>query len=303
MGGMGNMFNPRVGSMPLTASYRASWFPDEPVRNQGTNLGYFRQDLSASAPLWQDSRNEWSVHLNLREETFHTGAILPNTNQPFPNDLWDVRLGTGYRYLFDNGWIMGGNVSIGSASDQPFHSINEMTASVNAFLRVPSGDHNAWMFSLAYSPTSQLAFPIPGVAFLWAPDPSFQALLGVPTSLTWRPIEDLTLQFNYMLLTTVNARATYRLLPGLRAYVAFAMNNESYFRVGRVDVKDRLFYYDDRVFGGLVLVLGQNMSLDLSGGYVFNRYYFEGHGLQDDGFNRIDVGDGPYLGLQFQVRY
>jgi hypothetical protein len=302
-GGMGNLSNPHVGSMPIMVSYRSSWFPDEPVRNQGASLGYFRQDLAVSAPIWQNASDEWSINANVRQETFNTGAVFPNTLEPFPNDLWEVALGTGYRHQFDNGWILGGHIAVGSASDQPFSGIKEMTASANASLRVPVGETNAWLFSLSYSPTSQLSFPIPGVAFLWNPNPSFQAVLGVPLSLTWKPTTELTLQFNYMLLTNVNARATYRLLPWLRAYAAFTMENESYFPSERVDTRDRLFYYDNRVFGGMMFVVGPRMSVDLSSGYVFNRFYFEGHGLQDSGFNRVDVGDGPYVGLQFQVRY
>jgi hypothetical protein len=108
MGGMGNMFNPRLGSMPIMVSYRSSWYPDEPVRDQGTNLGYLRQDFAVSAPIWQNHTDEWSMNAFVRQETFNTGAILPTPNEPFPNDLWDVRLGTAYRHLFDNGWILGG---------------------------------------------------------------------------------------------------------------------------------------------------------------------------------------------------
>jgi hypothetical protein len=50
-------------------------------------------------------------------------------------------------------------------------------------------------------------------------------------------------------------------------------------------------------------VVGPGMSVDLSSGYVFDRYFFEGHGLNNRNFNRVDVGDGPYVGLQFQLRY
>jgi hypothetical protein len=81
------------------------------------------------------------------------------------------------------------------------------------------------------------------------------------------------------------------------------MENESYFRAERVDENDRFFYYDNRAYGGLTFVLGPHMSLDLSSGYVFNRFYFEGQGLQDSDYNRVDVEPGPYAALQIQVRY
>ena len=81
------------------------------------------------------------------------------------------------------------------------------------------------------------------------------------------------------------------------------MDNESYFRVGREDDRDRFFYYEDRVSGGLQYVLGPQATLDLSGGYAFDRYYFEGQHLSDSQNNRIDVGDAPYLSLKLQFRY
>jgi hypothetical protein len=107
------------------------------VTGQPTFLGYERNDLTALAPIWQNPKNEWSVTTNIHAEIFHTNAILPDTKEPFPNDLWNVHFGTNYRHLFDNGWIGGGSVSIGSASDKPFATIHEMVVGATAFARVP----------------------------------------------------------------------------------------------------------------------------------------------------------------------
>jgi hypothetical protein len=150
-GGFSPFFNPAVGHAPFRADYRATWFPDEPVAGQPTHLGYVEQNLSFSFPLWQDATDELSAAVHVCNELFDTHAILPDTLQPFPEELWNIHLSTTYRHLFDNGWIGGGTVSVGSASDKPFDSIKEMTAGINAFLRVPQGEHNAWLFSLAYS--------------------------------------------------------------------------------------------------------------------------------------------------------
>jgi hypothetical protein len=303
-GGLGSLFSPTLGNMPLRASLGFTWYPEERVANQPTNLGYYREDFSISAPIWQDTRNEWSLSTAVRAEEFHTGAILPNTLQPFPDQLVDVRFGTSYRHQFENDWIAGIGGSFGSASDQPFHSVNELTGSLNAFLRVPQGDRNAFLFTISYSTNSEVNFPIPGVAYLWVPSDYFQAVIGFPfASVTYRPTDDLTLSLSYALLTTVHARATYRLAPRLRVYAAFDMENESYFRVGREDDRDRFFYYDDRASAGLLYTLGPNASLDLSGGYAFNRYYFEGQTLSDSQNNRIDVDAGPYLSIKLLIRY
>jgi hypothetical protein len=301
--GFSPLFNPAVGHALLRADYRVTWFPDEPVSGQPTNLGYVENAFGLSFPIWQDGPDEWTASARVRDEIFHTHAVLLNTGQPFPDDLWNIHLGTTYRHLFDNGWIAGGSVSVGSASDQPFHSINEMTAGINAFLRVPQGEHNAWLFSVNYSPTSELGFPLPGVAFIWQPSEYLCANIGLPFQLIVRPTDDLTLDFSYMLLRTVHARATYRLGPFLQVYGGFDWQNESYFLADRLDERDRFFYYDKRLAGGLRANLGKHASVDLSSGYVFDRFYFQGHSYSDRNNDRIDVGNGPFLSLQLQSRW
>ena len=59
-----------------------------------------------------------------------------------------------------------------------------MNVSMNGMLRIPQGEHNAWLFTLMYSPTSQLNFPIPGVAYSWNPSPQFHANIGLPLQMT-----------------------------------------------------------------------------------------------------------------------
>ena len=75
-----------------------------------------------------------SASIRVRDEMFHADAVIPGTMQLFPQELWNVSLGTSYRHLFDNGWTAGGGVSVGSASDRPFDAIRDMTVGVNGFL-------------------------------------------------------------------------------------------------------------------------------------------------------------------------
>ncbi len=296
--------NGQIGHFPLfRADFRETWLPAEGVSGQPTSLSSFRQDLSVAFPLYQDSENEWTSSLGTRWEAFSTHAILPNTGQPFPDDLWNLRAGTTYRHLFDNGWIAGGTVTVGSASDKPFHGIDEMTAGLNAFLRIPSCERNAWLFTLSYSPTSELGFPIPGVAYSWNPSDRFHMNVGLPLSVMYRPIDTVTIDLSYMLIRTVHSRVTYRPVPKFGLYAGFDWNNESYFLADRPDVNDRFFYYEKRLTAGAQYRFCKWASVDFSTGYVFDRFYFEGQHYTDKDFNRLDVGSGPFASMQFQVRW
>jgi hypothetical protein len=239
----------------------------------------------------------------LRAELFQTHAILPDTLQPFPEDLWVIRFGTTFRHLFDNGWIAGGGLNFGSASDRPFHSIDEMTGGVNLFLRVPQGEHNAWLFTLSYNATGELAFPLPGVAFLWQPSDCLRVNVGLPFQLWYRPWDDWTFDLSYVLLRTVHARTTYHLCKPVYVYAGYDWDNESYFLVDRPDVHDRFFYYEQRLSAGVRGRLFGWARYDLSGGFVFDRSFFESKNSSSQNFNRVDVGDAPMLSLRLGVQY
>ena len=209
VGGRGDLFRAMWGPPKTRLGYKAIWFPEEDVIQQATHFGYVDQGVSFSAPLWHNDVNVWSFNLGVRSEIFSTDAILPDTHQPFPVELWNIRFGTSFRHDFANGWSEVSSVSLGSASDKPFAPTDRVTVGFNEILRVPQGDHNAWLFSLSYSNNSQLDFPIPGVAYLYQPSDTFRATVGVPFSLMWRPREDVIVDASYSLIRQVHARVTY----------------------------------------------------------------------------------------------
>jgi hypothetical protein len=142
-----------------------------------------------------------------------------------------------------------------------------MTAGINGFLRIPSGEHNAWLFSLSYSPTNQLPYPIPTVAYVWQPSEFFRMNVGLPFMLMWRPTEDCTLDISYMLLTTLHARISYRLSQQASVYLAYTSESEAYLLADRINNNDRFFNVDQRASTGVKLFLTKKASLDFSGGY------------------------------------
>ncbi|MDB5311131.1 MAG: hypothetical protein JWO38_5333 [Gemmataceae bacterium] len=302
MGAAGFLAGPPV---PF-ASYRATWYPDQPVSGQGTKLGYLQEDFLASAPVFLTKTDQLTVRASVRNEAFNTGAVLPDSARAFPDALWNVQTGLNYTHRFDNNWVAGGMLNLGSASDKPFHSIDEMTIGGGGFLRVPSGDRNAWLFTLSYSPTGQIAFPVPGVAYFYQPSDRFYATIGLPLQINYRPIDDLMLDFSYMLLTNMHAGATYRvssISPRLFLHGGFDWKNESYFLADRTDRQERLFYYDKTLSAGTRYNFNRSMFLDLTCGYAFDRYYFTGRSLSDSHHDRVDVGAGPFAAIQFQGRW
>jgi hypothetical protein len=286
--------------------YKALWLPNQPVTNQAAHLEMEQQDLSLAVPIWKSGPDGLMFSTRVRWETFQTDVILPDSGRPFPADLWNVSFGTTYFHRFDSGNVGGVSVNLGSASDQPFHSFQEDTASVSGFLRVPQGEHNAWLFLLFFSTNGQLAdIPIPGVAYFYAPSDVFQATIGFPfATIKYHPQENWRFELSYALITSVHARAIYQPLSWLDCYAGYDWLNESYLLVDRPEEKDRFYYYEMRVSAGVKFKLPMHASLDISAGYAFDRYYYEGTGFSlTGGVDRVDVGAGPYVAGQFQMRW
>ncbi len=298
MGGFGGGLNPTD-----SVRYSALWFPKVPVGGQATDLQIIGENLSFTHPLWKDPLNALSLTGGVRNQLFDTNAILPDTGQPLPAELWGVNLGLRYSRQLNDGWITGGGVSIGSASDHPFATIHEIDIGVNAMLRIPQGEHNAWLFTLSYSPMGELNFPVPGVAFSWNPTPEFHANIGLPLMVMWRPTDDWQFQASYMLLRTVHIKAQYRLTGSLRAFAAYDWSNESYSLLDRPELDDRFFIYDQRVSLGIQTPLWERWTASVSSGFVFDRYMFEGTSSTASSADRIDLGNGPFAGLNLNARF
>jgi hypothetical protein len=240
----------------------------------------------------------------VRNSMFFTDAILPDSHRPFPDELWNVHLGTNYMHKFDNGWSGMLGINFGSASDKPFHSINEMNVGFMSFLNIPVwNDRDAWRFMLMYSPVGNLTFPIPGVAYLWNPSDTFRASIGLPFSIMWRPVEDLTINVSYIPILTVNARATYRLVGKVFIYGGFESLQEAYLLADRYNISDRFMGFEKRLLTGVRWELCQHTTLDVNGGYAFDRYYGVGRNQIGNLHDQIDIAPGAFLSGNLHVRF
>ena len=301
----GGMFGLGASGMPRAPQvrYQSSWFPEAPVAGQNTNFEIFGQDFSASTPIWTDKPNIVSISTHVRERSIETGAVLPDTGNPYPSELWDIGVGLNYIRLLDDGWVTGGGVNVGSASDHPFATSREVNVGMNAFLRLPQGEHNAWLFGLSYSPTGEILFPLPIVAFSYNPSPQFHANIGLPFSITYRPTRQLRLEASYMPIHTIHAKASYHFSEPFSVFVAYDWANEAYSLEDRTSYDERLFLYDQRVSGGLEYKLSPAAKVDFIGGYSFSRFSFEGTSWDTTGVDRIDLGNVPFIMLRLEYRF
>jgi hypothetical protein len=307
-GGFGLGGPGRMPTVPI-ASYQATWYPSQSVVGQPTHLGFERQNLTFSAPLWTDGVNFIAGHVRVGIELFQTDAVLPVTLTPIPKELWDISLGLSGGHRFENGWVVGGGINVGSASDKPFASIDTMNIGFNTFLRIPAGDRDSWLLSLSYSPLGQVSFPLPGIAYLWVPSDYLTMNLGLPFMIVYRPTESWIIEASYMLLTNVHAKVSYLLTDSIRLYAGYDYSYESHYISVNSVLPDssggfeRFFYYEQRLTGGIHFAFTPTCGLDLMGGYAFNREFQLGKSLNGATPDKIDVEAGAFLTAQFRIRF
>jgi hypothetical protein len=295
-----------VGDAKPVPFYEGTLYPDRPVSGQNTDMGMSQHRLRLLVPLLQEKdRFEWAALGGVKLLSVDTGAILPDTGENFPDRLWDVDFGTAARWKLENGWILGGALTVRSASDQPFATIHETAIQADALLRVPWRDSLAWIFLLNYSTLREIlpGVPLPGAALVYEPGPHFRLLAGIPLVFRWIPIDGLEFAGTYVILRTVRSRVSYRIIGPFSVYAGFDWDNQRFFRSGRSDEDARLSYYEKRVGGGIRWNGTSGVYLDAGGGYAFDRFWFEGKTYQDRHANRIDLADGPFVMLRAGVQF
>lgn len=283
--------------------YGVTWYPTS--SRGGTELGLVRQNLSGGMPVWKNGGDAVMLTLGVKNALFDTNAILPESLQPFPEELWNVNFGTMFLRKFDNDAAGMVSLNIGSASDQPFASIDEMTFGFVSMLQVPArNERDKWLFLLLYSPVGNFNFPVPGIAYLWHPSETFQMSVGLPLSVTWRPAERWLLELSYIPVLTVNAKAIYRWTDDCSLYGGYESFQETYLLAERTDDDDRFVGFEQRLIGGLRWNAWKKCTLDCHAGYAFDRYFGTGQnqigGSLED---RLDLPSGAFVGANFLLRF
>jgi hypothetical protein len=298
--------NPDMGKQISRSDYRFTFYPDREVEDQNTDFGLSEHRVTLFLPVYQDAANEWGLSGRVRFQDIDTSARFPEAGGRFPSELWEASATASYRHKFDNGWIAGVALTAGSASDKPFHSVDELFYRGALMLRVPQGERNAWIFSILYASDQDifdLNVPVPGIAYVWNPSDRFNIVIGVPfSSIQFKPVETLTLEAQYFPERRVRARATWEIFRPLRAYVDFDWDHDKWFRSDRDDKDDMIFYYEKRLTAGVRFDL-RNVGFEVSGGWAFDRFYFEGESYSDRKDNRISVEDGPFIVGRISVRF
>jgi hypothetical protein len=89
----------------------------------------------------------------------------------------------------------------------------------------------------------------------------------------------------------------------VRLWAGFDWTNDRFLLADRENTDDRLFYYEKRLRTGAIIGLARQVYTEITVGYSFDRFYYEGESYSDRTHNRIDVGSGPFATIRLGLRF
>ncbi|MCC9605810.1 DUF6268 family outer membrane beta-barrel protein [Blastopirellula sp. JC732] len=274
------------------------WAPEQNLRGQNGDFAMSGFNIALTLPISMEEGRIWAANISYDQLDIVSDAFLPDTGIEIPDHFYQVNFGVTHMRLLANGWQAGGNLTVGTATNKPFDAIDDMTLSALAFVNVPVGDgRDSWNFSLFYSPTSQLPYPLPGIAYLWRPSEQFEMNIGLPFALKYRPTEQRTFSLTYTPLTNINILLEQELGAKVVVYGGYSVNNKIYLLSERLDNNDRFYFFDQRLTIGLKRDLFWGFSADLSAAYLFDRKVFQAQGFSSDRIDQFGIDPGGLISL------
>jgi hypothetical protein len=276
--------------------YGVTWYPTSTVIGQGTELGIVRNRAAVDVPLYFKDSDAVMASLSVDNSHFSGTTVLPDTLRAFPSDLWNISFGLKHMHQFSNEWSSMLMFDIASPSDKPFQSSRDMSYTLGGFLMKPAKNgRDSWMLGAIYSPSGSPNFPIPLVAYNWKPSEAFEMNIGLPFSMSWKPTDKLSLDVSGLpYVMGGDAIVTYELSESFKAYGGYQYLTDQYFLSDRV-IREELFYaIEQRLIVGIRRDLWKGMTLDVNGGYAFDRHYGEGDD-QSDLHDLVELESGAFL--------
>jgi len=262
--------------------------------------------VRASFPLAKASSDTWSLQQDLGSFHLSRSPVIGPSGPAIPRDLWNVETGADFRRALADrrGW--GVSASVGSASDEPYHSLHETTLKATGNYHIPSGRDNSWLFFLAYSNNRHFAnnVPFPGAAYLVrAPEHGLDAVIGLPFfAVRYRPAPRWSGKLAVFGPDNVSAELAYQLPAAVETYAGFDWNQREWLRADRPDNSQRLFFDEKRWSLGLRCPLRQGLRMDLSGGYEFGRRLYESTRARSSGLPEADLDPAWTIGAKLSLR-
>lgn len=293
---MGFLVGPEIEEFKVSGYGSSTFYSEADVADQNNKtLDMSTSNIGVVFPVMMRKDMKMLSTVNYKRMDIDTNALFPETQQKVPDALEDLSFSIAGRTKMANGMTTGAEFRFGSASDSLFHSTDEIKLGATFFVRMPSAGPNAWYFFLDGDNSRDDLPVLPGVGYMISQSDDAWALIGLPFMMAhYQPTDRLTLDLKYMVLRDLHARATARITEKLDTFVAFDWNTDRFERAGRNDDSIEIQSTEKTLSTGLTVQIHQNLTIELVGGYAFDRSLFEAKDYTSRRDNMIDIGGSAF---------
>jgi hypothetical protein len=293
---MGDLMSPPGMSRGPRARYEYRHYGNAGMNHESFELRQSKFDVST--PLVTEENSQWRAHASADYDSINTKALFPNGRQ-LPNRLWDIGAGLTHSRTVQGDRTLGGNFTVGSASDRPFGAGRDLGFSLNLTYKVPQENEAAWIFFVSMSNTRGFLnyLPLPGVAYAFKAGERTRLVLGIPfLMIFWRPLDPWIVTFMYFPIRTVELRVAYGSPRGLQPYALASFRSRNFRIYDRAEKEERLFNDEGLLQAGLNLPVQRWLAFDLGGGLSFERKYFLAKKLTHRGSSPLITAENAVFG-------
>jgi len=130
---------------------------------------------------------------------------------------------------------------------------------------------------------------------MYNPNEKIKVFAGVPFAfIEYKPTEKIKLEVSYFPVSTVNAKASYKVDENWTLFADYVWKEQKFYRSGREEKKDQMFYSEQKVGSGVSYSPNRGTTLMIKSGYSFDRYLYESKKYDRNHDSRIKV-DGAYF--------
>ena len=234
---------------------------------------------------------------------------LTTEDPNLPQDMSDVSVGFGMGILAVDGWLGGISFGVGYAAADTASDANGTYLQGDFVVgKTFSNGVDTLGFVVDFNGNRSILpdVPLPGFQFRKQLDDTKIFAVGFPFSgLEWTPTEELTIEIQYNIPDSFEARADYEFFEDNESSGSLFASYRSHFYAAHWDEldsgHDRVLFRQRFLEGGLLYRYSDRLLLTAAAGYVLDSDYEVGFDTRNTQ-GLADIDPYPYLRAEFELR-
>lgn len=221
-----------------------------------------------------------------------------------PERLVDQSIAVGFNVGEAAGWNLEAALGVGHAGNTPYTNAQSLYGMFDLVASKKLDENASLRLFLNYNGNRTFLpdIPLPGIAYHRRSSDQLSYTVGLPYSIIqWKPMERLSLDFEYAVPSTINVLVDYELIENWHVFAAFRNRLHAFAIDGDQDNR-RVFFEQRRVEAGVRWAPCLAFEIEIAGGYAFSQEFTRGYDVRDTD-SVLEVTDEPYVKIAGKIRF